>query len=68
MSKGLNALRAVIYGKYRNLTAFGEHVGWQKQKVNRIVNGKTKPSLDDLETICEALGITLNEGFAFFKH
>ena len=56
----------MIYTKFRSLADFGKSIGWTRQKVDRIVNGKAQPNIADLKAMCDVLNISLDEGIAFF--
>lgn len=44
--------------------ALAEKIGIVPSQINKIEHNVTKPSLDTLEKICAALGITLGDFFA----
>ena len=48
-------LSSLIHGKFRNESEFARKINWPKQRVNKIVNGKMQPSLDDAIEIANAL-------------
>lgn len=65
--------KIVDYGKrIRELRAqkgisgaeLARRVGLDSSQISKIENGASKPSLDALERICDALGLTLSEFFA----
>lgn len=42
-----SALRGAIYKVYKSQTNFSHDVEWPKNKIGRILNGKSIPSIDD---------------------
>lgn len=48
-------LSSLIHGKFRSESEFARKINWSKQRVNKIVNGKMQPSLDDAIEIANAL-------------
>ena len=56
MAKNLE-LNSLIHGQYPNQASFAEAIGWRKQKLNKIVNGDKKPSIDEVQIIAEGLGV-----------
>ena len=47
--------------------ALAEKIGLVPSQINKIEHNVTKPSIDSLERICNALGITLGEFFSIEK-
>jgi transcriptional regulator with XRE-family HTH domain len=47
--------------------ALAEKIGLVPSQINKIEHNVTKPSIDSLERICGALGITLGEFFSAEK-
>lgn len=56
MAKNLE-LNSLIHGQYPNQASFAEAIGWRKQKLNKIVNGDKMPSIEEVQTIAEGLGV-----------
>ena len=44
--------------------ALAEKIGLVPSQINKIEHNVTKPSIDSLERICDALGITLGDFFS----
>ncbi len=55
--KRVNGLVGLIYEKFKNQTECANALGWHKQKLNRIINGISKPDVDDVNN----LAVVLNE-------
>lgn len=58
--------RGVVYSKFKSIADFSNCIGWTRQKGTNIVNGVTEPSLDDVDKMSKALGITFEETARFF--
>ncbi|MDR3207370.1 MAG: helix-turn-helix transcriptional regulator [Oscillospiraceae bacterium] len=54
-------LRSLIYGRYRTAAEMARQMGWGKQKLHRVVNGKQDPNLLDLTDMAHALGKPMME-------
>ncbi|MCL1981781.1 MAG: helix-turn-helix domain-containing protein [Clostridiales bacterium] len=50
------ALRGLIYGKFDTETAFAQHLGWSRQRLNKLTSGKRKPDIDEVFEIAQLLG------------
>lgn len=53
-------LCGLIHSKYKNESAFALALGWTKQRLNKITNGKTQPSLEDAIEIADGLGVNVS--------
>ena len=49
--------------KKSKIRAVAEKVGIKQQNMSNMLNGKTKPSLETLEKIADALGVPIGELF-----
>ena len=54
-------IKGLIYGKFGNLTAFANAIGWTKQKLNKILHGKQTLKAKDLQQMAQALKISMDE-------
>ena len=50
-------LNSLIHGQYPNQASFADAIGWRRQKLNKIVNGEKQPSIEEIQTIAEGLGV-----------
>ena len=66
MAKRKMELDSLIHGQFPSQAAFARHIGWHKQKVNRIVSGNMMPSIEDVQTIAEGLNIPFMMVVKFF--
>lgn len=48
-------LRGEIVAEYRTQTAFADAIGWHKNKVTNMLNGKYKPNTDEVAEITALL-------------
>ena len=60
------SFRGVVYGKFKTIADFSNCIGWTRQKGTNIVNGITEPSLDDVDKMAKALGMSFEETAKFF--
>ncbi len=67
MSKVLG-LSGLIHGQFPSQASFAEHIGWRRQRLNKIVNGDKEPSLDEVRQIAEGLGVPFMMVANFFLH
>ena len=58
--------RGLVYSRFKSIAAFSDAIGWTRQKGSNIVNGVTVPSLDDVDKMAKALGLTFEETAQFF--
>ena len=64
--KRIRGLTGLIYEKFKNQTECAKALGWQKQKLNRIVNGISKPDVDDVNALAYVLDKPVNEITGFW--
>ena len=60
------SIRGIVYSRFKSIADFSAAIGWTRQKGTNIVNGVTEPSLDDVDKIAKALGLTFEETARFF--
>ena len=51
-------LRAAIYGKYKSAAACADSIGWSRQKMNNIINGRKIPNVNEIKLIAEAIQLS----------
>ena len=54
-------LCGVIFAKFASISEFARHIGWSRQRVNKLVNGKKEIDLGEARVFAKALGLTLDE-------
>lgn len=52
-----NALRGLIFSKYRTVSEFADAMGWSRTKAARIASGKQQPKKADMEALIDKLKI-----------
>lgn len=62
----INKLRGAIYLKHRNAAEFAAEIGFTRQKITQILNGRQRPSIDDARVIADGLKLTDNEAVEIF--
>ena len=55
----LNKLNGMIYARYKSQAQMADALGWSRNKLNTIVNGKREPDLDEVAAIAANLGESL---------
>ena len=55
MTEGKRKLKSLIYEKYDTEKECAESMGWQKQRLNKIVNGKKEPSVSEAVAFAAAI-------------
>lgn len=58
--------RGIVYSKFKSIADFSNAIGWTRQKGTNIVNGVSEPSLDDVDKMSKALGMSFEETARFF--
>lgn len=66
MANRIMGLDSLIHGQFPSQAAFARHIGWHKQKINNIVSGKMTPSIEDVQTIANGLGVPIMMIMKFF--
>ena len=66
MANKIKELDSLIYGEFDSQAEFAREIGWGKQKLNKIVNGEQTPSIIDVQTIAEGLGVPFMAIARFF--
>lgn len=59
-------LRSLIYGKFETESAFAGQLGWPRQRLSRITNGKKVPDIYEAREIADALDIDIDTLAGFF--
>ena len=61
-----NEFRGLVHKKYRSEAEFGRAIGWNRQRVNKIVNNEKIPTLDELELMAPALNMSIYDLVDYF--
>jgi len=54
-------LRSMIVLKFDSESACAEYLGWPKQRLNKITNGKKEPSVSELCEIAKAVDCSVTD-------
>lgn len=54
-------LRALIYGSYNSESEMADFMGWKRQRLNKITNGKKEPDLVEINELSRALDKSVEE-------
>jgi len=47
--------RGMVYSTFHNAASMAREMGWEKQKLHRIMTGKQEPSVSELHELAAAL-------------
>jgi transcriptional regulator with XRE-family HTH domain len=61
------SLRAAIYAQYDNESDLAKALGWPKQRLNKITNGKHVPTITEAEALSHCLQIDIATVANFFN-
>ncbi len=61
--KSIMTLRGLVLSKYRTIGNFADRVGWKRNKASRILNGKQKMDIEDIEKMAQCLEINSQKVF-----
>lgn len=61
-----NLLRAKIYGNFKSQAEFSRSIGWHINRINKILTGKSIPTLDECAKIADVLSLTRDEYIDIF--
>ena len=54
-----NALRGLIFSKYKSINEFSKEIGWHRNKASRIINGNRDPNATEMIQLANHLNMTL---------
>ena len=61
-----NKVKGEVYAKFKNISELARVLGWSRQKLSLIVNGKREPNLSDIQAMAQALNIDADKLALFF--
>lgn len=61
-----NKVKGEVYSKFKNIAELAKKLGWSRQKLSLIVNGKREPNLSDIQAIANALNMDAEQLASFF--
>lgn len=62
----INKVRGAVYARYSDIATLAKKLGWSRQKLSPIVNGKKEPALSEVQAMADALCIEASELASFF--
>lgn len=57
----MNELRGMIYSHFRTEAECARQLGWTRQKLNYITNGKRMPDIRDVNVLAKALDVEVGK-------
>ena len=62
----INNVKGAVYARYKDIAELAQTLGWSRQKLSPIVNGKREPSLSDIQAMAQAMEMDADELASFF--
>lgn len=62
----INNVKGAVYARYKDIADLANTLGWSRQKLSPIVNGKKEPSLSDVQEMAKALEMDVTLLTSFF--
>lgn len=62
----INKVRGAVYERYSDIASLAKEIGWSRQKLSPIVNGKREPSLSDVQAMAKAMDMDADKLASFF--
>ena len=62
----INKVKGAVYARYKDIAELAKVLGWSRQKLSPIVNGKKEPSLSDVQEMADAMEIESDILASFF--
>lgn len=62
----INKVRGAVYARYSDIATLAKEIGWSRQKLSPIVNGKKEPDLTEVQLMADAMGMDASELASFF--
>ena len=62
----INNVRGAVYARYESIAELAETLGWSRQKLSPIVNGKQEPTLSDIQAMAQAMEMDVTLLTSFF--
>ena len=65
----VKAVRGLIYAMYNSESDCAKEMGWPRQRLSKITHGQKEPSIDELNDLSKALGISVGDlAEIFLRH
>ena len=62
----INNVKGAVYARYKDIADLANALGWSRQKLSPIVNGKKEPSLSDVQEMAKAMEMDVTQLTSFF--
>ena len=62
----INNVKGAVYARYKDIADLANTLGWSRQKLSPIVNGKKEPSLSDVQDMAKAMDMDVTLLTSFF--
>lgn len=62
----INNVKGAVYARYKDIADLANTLGWSRQKLSPIVNGKKEPSLSDVQDMAKAMDMEVTLLTSFF--
>ena len=62
----INNVKGAVYARYKDIADLANTLGWSRQKLSPIVQGKKEPSLSDVQEMAKALEMEVTQLTSFF--
>ena len=62
----INKVRGAVYARYSDIAALAKTIGWSRQKLSPIVNGKKEPDLSEVQLMADAMDMDASVLASFF--
>ena len=59
-------LSGLIYSKYEKECQLADELGWPRQRLNKIVNGRKEPDLEEVAALAGKLDMTVGDLVCLF--
>lgn len=62
----INKVKGAVYARFKDIAELANKLGWSRQKLSPIVNGKKEPSLSDVQAMADAMEMESDILASFF--
>ena len=62
----INNVKGAVYARFKDIAELAQILGWSRQKLSPIVNGKKEPTLSDIQAMAKAMEMEVSILTAFF--
>lgn len=61
MASKVMELRGLIYAKFNSESDMARHLGWARQRLNKITSGMREPNIAELNELARALEVPIGD-------